>query len=286
MRIGFVGIGRMGEPMVLRLIRSGFQVTVWNRTREKLTSVVAAGANAAADLRELAVGSDVILTMVTDDRAVNEVYCGPNGLLSGNVQRKTFADMSTVLPDTVKTIDRAVRAAEASFVDAPVAGTVQPARDGRLLIFAGGNEADIIKLKPAFDALSRRVDHLGPVGSGAAMKLVHNALLTACWAGLAEATAMGARYGLQFKRMLEIIVETPASFAALPVKIPLLLGEGGEIGFNITNVQKDLRTILAFAEQLGSPTSVMHAVQDVFTDAANRGLADSDVSFVCRPAKT
>ena len=288
MKLGFVGIGRMGEPMVLRLLTGGFQVIVWNRTREKLTKVETAGATVADSLAQLAGDADAVFTIVSDDRAVETVFLGPRGLLSAaDVRGKVFADMSTILPATVKHVAAAVREREASFVDAPVAGTVQPARDGRLLVFAGGDAGDVERLKPALNRMARRIDHLGPVGSGAAMKLVHNALLTTYWSVLAEAVSIGSHYGLDFKRMLEVIGESPAAFAALPVKLPALLGQPSEVGFNIANVQKDLRTITTFADQLAVSTPIVRTVQLAFEQAAKEGLAQEDVAaIVRRNAKT
>src|SRR5262249_26050329 len=187
MKIGFAGIGRMGEPMTLRLLGAGFSVMVWNRTRERLPRVIAAGAIAAESLSALAEQSDAVLTMVTDDAAVEQVYIGPGGLFATDVSGKIFCDLSTVLPETIRRIAGEAQQRRASFVDAPVAGTVQPARDGRLLLFAGGEASDVERLMPVFNALARRIDHIGPVGSGAAMKLVHNALLTAFWVALGDA---------------------------------------------------------------------------------------------------
>src|SRR6185436_17610592 len=137
------GIGRMGDPMVRRLLSAGLKVTVWNRTPEKLSGVVSEGAVRAADLQRLAKASDAVFTMVTDDAAVDQIYLGSNGLLSGDIRGKIFIDMSTILPDTVKRIAKAVADKGGSFVDAPVAGTVQPAREGRLLVFAGGSATDV-----------------------------------------------------------------------------------------------------------------------------------------------
>jgi 3-hydroxyisobutyrate dehydrogenase len=282
MRIGFVGIGRMGEPMVLRLLGAGLNVAVWNRTRGKLASVLAAGARSAEDLVQLTDQSDVVLTMVTDDTAVRDVYLDAKGLLTGNTPGKLFVDMSTILPATVKQVAASVEARGGFFVDAPVAGTVQPAREGRLLIFAGGSAVHVQTLKPAFDAMARRVEYLGPVGSGSAMKLLHNALLATQWAVLAESLAMGSRYGLDLKRMLDVIGESPASFAALAVKIPLILGQPAEIGFNITNVRKDLRTIATFAESLNVPIPVAAAALETFHHAVESGLGGEDVASIVK----
>ena len=279
MKVGFAGIGRMGEPMALRLLGAGFHVVVWNRTAAKTASLVAAGAEAADSLSQLASRSDVVLTMVTDDAAVEAVYAG---LLTADVRGKRFADLSTILPDTVKRVAARVTEKGAAFVDAPVAGTVQPAREGKLLVFAGGDPPDIQALKPIFDALARRVEYLGPVGSGAAMKLTHNTLLSTYWGVLAEAMAMGSRYGLDFKRMLEVIAESPAAFAALPLKTPLLLGQPAEVGFNITNVRKDLKAIAAFAESLGVPINITEAALENYEAALVAGLGAEDVTAIVK----
>ena len=182
------------------------------------------------------------------------------------------------LPATVLRIAAAAAERDASFVDAPVAGTVQPARDGRLLIFAGGAAEDVERLKPVFNVLARRIDHLGPVGSGAAMKLVHNALLSTYWAVFAEAMAMGSRYGLDLKRMLDVISESPANFAALGVKTPLLLGQSSEVGFNIANVRKDLHAIVKFAESTGVPLPIVHTALEKYDARHRDGHAEEDVA--------
>jgi 3-hydroxyisobutyrate dehydrogenase-like beta-hydroxyacid dehydrogenase len=268
----------MGEPMAFRLLNAKFPLIVWNRSREKLAAITAAGAHAVATPRQLAAESEAVLTMVTDDAAVESIYLGSDGLLSASVKGKLFADMSTILPVTVSRIAAAAAERDASFIDAPVAGTVQPARDGRLLIFAGGAAENVEQLKPVFNVLGRRIDHLGPVGSGAAMKLVHNALLSTYWAVFAEAMAMGSRYGLDFKRMLDVISESPANFAALGVKTPLLLGQSSEVGFNIANVRKDLHAIVKFAESTGVPLPIVHAALNRYEQAIAEGHAEEDVA--------
>lgn len=282
MNVGFVGIGRMGEAMVLRLLSGGFPVTVWNRSPQKLHKVIDAGAVRAETLSALARDSNIVLSIVTNDEAVEQIYLAANGLLHGQVEGKLFADMSTILPGTVRRVSERAATAGASFVDAPVAGTVQPAREGRLLILTGGEPKDVERLQPVFNVLGRRTEYLGAVGSGAAMKLTHNALLATHWAGLAESMAIGSRYGLDHKRMLEVIGESPAAFAALPVKLPLLLGLSSDIGFDIANVRKDLETIEAFAKEVQVSTPVVQSVRDSFENAVRHGFGAEDVAAIVR----
>jgi 3-hydroxyisobutyrate dehydrogenase len=272
----------MGEPMVQRLLSSGFEVFVWNRTRSKIEGVVAAGAKAAANLPEMSAHAEITLTMVSDDAAVKEIYLGSPGLLSAKPAGKLFIDMSTILPDTARRVASAAIECGSAFIDAPVAGTVQPAREGRLLILAGGDPRDIERAQPVFAALGRKTDHVGPAGSGAAMKLVHNTLLTTEWAILAESLSMGSRYGLDLKRMLDVILESPAAFAAIPVKMPLLVGASTDIGFDINNVQKDLRTIRQFAESLKVDAGVSKAAASLYRQAVDAGFGKEDVASIVK----
>jgi 3-hydroxyisobutyrate dehydrogenase len=272
----------MGEPMVQRLLLSGFEVFVWNRTRSKIESVVAAGAKAAANLPAIPAHAEITLTMVSDDAAVEEIYLGSHGLLSAKPAGKLFVDMSTILPHTARRVASAAIDCGAAFIDAPVAGTVQPAREGRLLILAGGDPRDVERAQPVFAALGRKTDHIGPSGSGAAMKLVHNTLLAAEWAILAESLSMGSRYGLDLKRMLDVILESPAAFAAIPVKMPLLVGASTDIGFDINNVQKDLRTIRQFAESLKVDAGVSKAAASLYRQAVDAGFGKEDVASIVK----
>src|SRR6185503_18877620 len=171
MRIGIAGLGRMGSAIAARLMEVGHDVTVWNRSGDKAKPLAAAGAKVAANSAELATQVEAIVTILD---AIAAVYEGPTGLLAGNVKGKLVIDMSTVQPETEVALAEKVRAKGAVFVECPVGGTVGPAREGKLLGVAGGTAEDFARAKPLLGQMCRRVEHVGPVGAGSAMKLALN----------------------------------------------------------------------------------------------------------------
>src|SRR5437660_2774454 len=202
MKLGIAGIGKMGAAVAARLIEVGHDVTVWNRTPEKAKAV--AGANIAATPAELTQKSEAVLSILTDAAALDAVYNARSGLLDGNVAGKLFIDMSTVLPATETALARAVRATGAAFVECPVGGSTGPARQGKLIGLMGAEPADAARARPILEQLCRRLEHCGPVGTGAVMKITHNIALMIYWQWLGEARALGRPYGLGLSRMLEI----------------------------------------------------------------------------------
>jgi 3-hydroxyisobutyrate dehydrogenase len=277
-RVGFVGLGRMGRAIVPRIIGGGFPVAVWNRTAEKARDAVKAGAVLAPSLPELTGRSDVILTMLTDDKAVETVYLGTAGLLCEGAEQRLFVEMSTIRPDTVARIADSVRHHGAALVDAPVSGTVEPARQGKLVVLAGGGVGDIERAMPVLTTFARRVAHLGPCGTGATMKLVINMPLDVYWQALAEALAVGTRAGLQLEQMLDLILDSSAAIGVLPARRHAILGSIAEVPFDITGVRKDLLAMSITAQRLGVPTPSLAAALAGFATATAAGWGSRDVA--------
>src|SRR5260221_1304097 len=186
MEIGFCGTGRMGAAMVQRLMDLGHRLAVWNRSADKTKPLLERGARAAKTPAEAAAGREIVITMLTDARAVDAVYDGPQGLLSGDVKGKLFIDMSTVTPETTKKLAARLRAKGAALVECPVGGTVGPARDGKLLGHAGGEPGDFARAKPILEQLCRRGDHLSPNSAGSAIKLATNLPPSVYWEALGD----------------------------------------------------------------------------------------------------
>jgi 3-hydroxyisobutyrate dehydrogenase len=178
MKIGVAGLGRMGSAIAKRLIEVGHDVTVWNRNPDKASPLADTGAKTAASPSELATAAEAIVTILTDAAAIDSVYNGKNGLLSGSITGKLFIEMSTVQPQTEVVLADAVKAKGAAFVECPVGGTVGPALAGKLIGVAGAAPADYERAKPVLEQLCRRVDLVGPVGGGASMKLAINLCLS------------------------------------------------------------------------------------------------------------
>jgi 3-hydroxyisobutyrate dehydrogenase len=282
MEIGFAGTGRMGAAMVLRLMDEGHRLTVWNRSEGKLKPLIEKGARAAETPRALAAANPVVITMLTDAAAIDAVYHGPQGLLAGDAKGKLFIDMSTVTPATARSLAERVRAAGAQFVECPVGGTVGPAREGKLLGLAGGDAADFARAKPILAQLCRRVDHLGPAGVGAAMKLAINLPLIVYWEALGEALSLMRDWGVAPATLIEIMSESSGGTNALKNRAPKLVTalEGGtpDVGFDIDGMRKDLRTIAEYVRTIGIETPLAAAALESYDAAARDGWGNRDGS--------
>src|SRR6266545_1687690 len=187
MQIGIAGIGKMGAAIAQRLMEVGHKVTAWNRSAAKTKPLADAGAAVAATPTELANNAEAVITILTDAAAIDAVYNGASGLLSGDVRGKLFIEMSTVQPATTVALAEKVRGKGAALVECPVGGSTGPARQGKLLGLMGAEPADAARAKPILTQLCRRLEHCGPVGSGSAMKLAINLPLMVAWQAYGEA---------------------------------------------------------------------------------------------------
>jgi 3-hydroxyisobutyrate dehydrogenase len=276
-RIGLAGLGRMGQAMAGRLLAAGFPLAVYNRTRSKAEALLAEGAHWAATPAELVGQADIILTILTDDSAVETIFSGPEGLLSGDCAGKLLVEMSTIRTATITGLRPLVEAARAQLLDVPVSGTLGPARLGQLLGLAGGRAEDLERARPALEALCRRIVHLGPSGSGTTMKLALNLPMAIFWAGLAEAMAMGSQFGLDTAQMLDVYLDSPVALPALRLKAPLILGEAHEVAFDVTGVRKDLLAMIATGQDAGVPMPTSSAALSLFAAATAAGYGEHDL---------
>ena len=279
-QIGIIGLGRMGVAMAERLLAAGFALTVFNRTQAKAEPLLARGATWAASPQQLAAKTDMILTILTDDKAVEHVYNGSEGLLRANLTGKLLIEMSTIRTATVLALLPQVQARGGRMLDAPVSGTLQPARDGQLLFMVGGQTEDLARATPVFDVLGRRTVHLGGNGAGTTMKLALNLPMAIFWAGLAEAMAMGERLGLDREQMLSVYLDSPVALPALRMKAPLLLGEQQEVAFDVTGVRKDLLAMIATGQDAAVPMPTSAAALAHFAAATAAGYGGKDLSAV------
>src|SRR5665213_1746382 len=246
MRIGVAGLGAMGSALAARLMEVGHQVDVWNRTAAKTKALADAGAKVAATPAALAQTSEAIITILTDGAAIDAVYNGPSGLLSGDVKGKLFIEMSTVPPKVELDLAPKVRAKGAAFVECPVGGSTTPARKGQLLGLMGAEPADAERAKPILDHLCRKVEHCGPVGAGSSMKLAINLPLMVAWQAYGEAFAIARKVGWEPKRLVDLFVESNGANKALGMRSDMIVKmlEGRDPGpttFSIANGVKDLR---------------------------------------------
>ena len=230
----------MGAAIAGRLLSRGHAVTVWNRTAGKADLLADAGAQVAATPAQLAAAAEIVITIVTDSAAIDAVYHGKEGLLAGDIAGRLFIDMSTVRPATVQALAAKVRAKSAAFVECPIGGSVDPARDGKLLGFAGGEAGDVARARPVLDQLCRRVEHVGPVGAGASMKLAINLPLHVYWQALGEALSLCMPLGLAPARLLDIFADTSGAPNVLKARVGTIaaaLGSADERGRRIAGLE-------------------------------------------------
>lgn len=283
MLVGIAGLGRMGAAIGARLMESGHPVVVWNRSREKTKPLADAGATVAASPAELARMAECIITILTDAAAIEAVYEGPSGLLSADVAGKLFIEMSTVRPETEVVLAGKVRAGRAAFVECPVGGTTGPARQGKLIGLMGGEPADAARARPLLEQLCRRLEHCGPVGSGAVMKLAINLPLMVYWQALGEALALCRPLGVDPDRLMDLFADTSGGANVLKVRGPMIAamlkgGDAGPVTFNVDSAIKDLHAMLAEGASRGVELPLVQRTLACFEEASRAGLGDQEGS--------
>jgi 3-hydroxyisobutyrate dehydrogenase len=283
MRVGIAGLGRMGAAMGLRLIEVGHEVVVWNRTVDKTAPLVAAGAKLAASPTELAGQVDTIITIVTHAEAQHAIYDGPQGLLAADLRGRVVLEMSTVQPHEEVALAARVRAAGAAFVECPVGGTTGPARQGKLIGLVGGDARDVARVKPLLDQLCRRVEHVGPVGAGASMKLAINLPLLVAYQAIGEAYTLCRHLGLDTTALMELFSDTSGGANILKVRGPAIaaaLSGAAPIppAFDVDSIRKDLCTMVAEAKSRGASLPLAERTLAIFDDASKDGWGDRDGS--------
>ena len=281
MHIGIAGTGKMGSAMARRLLGCQQRVTVWNRTRDKAEPLLALGAQWAATPAELAGTADLLISMVTDERALDDVYCGPQGLLAGAVKGKLLIDMSTVKPATQQQMATRVEAAGAAYLECPVGGSVGPAQEGKLLGFVGGASGDLERARELLGQLCRRVEHVGPHGAGATMKLAINLPLMVYWQTLSEALSLIQPLGLDPARVVEIFAETSGGPNMLKVRGSMIAqalsgAKSPQVTVDVATMRKDMNAMLAQAQLQGRELPLTALALSCFERAAGAGLDLAD----------
>ena len=275
----------MGAAIAQRLMSLGHELTVWNRTAEKTRPLAALGAKVAATPSQLASSSEAVITILTDAAAIDAAYHGREGLLSGGISGKLFIEMSTVRPETERALAAKLREKSAAMVECPVGGTVGPAKDGKLFGFVGGEAADVARARPLLDQLCRRVEHVGPIGAGASMKLAINLPLLVFWQAFGEALALCRSLGLDSARIVDIFADTSGGPNVLKGRGAVLAAalqgkDTGPITVDIDAMRKDLRTMVEEAGSLGTRLPVTSRALECYDEASREGLGKSDITAI------
>jgi 3-hydroxyisobutyrate dehydrogenase len=285
MKIGVCGTGRMGSAIARRLITLGHEVGVWNRDSSKTHPLTDAGAKGFASPAELVEGCETTVVMLLNDAASEVIYRGPNGILKAQLAGKLIIDMSTVRPDTMQAIGASSTQLGAAFVEAPVAGSTGPAKEGKLFAMLGGEKSDIARAMPVLQQLCRRIEHIGALGSGSTLKLAVNLPLLVYWQALGESLTICKPLNLSADRLIDILSDTAGAPAAMKgrgaIIAKVLAGEPpGETAFGLNAARKDLATAVQFAASLHAELPVATSALACFAEAEAAGLGEADATAI------
>jgi len=273
-QIGWIGLGNMGTPMASNLSKAGFSLTVFNRSADKTKPFENTNITIAQNISELVGHSEIIFTMLSNDEAVSMVYYEILGMK--DISGKLFIDMSTISEELSVSIAQKLKQKNASFLDAPVAGSTQPATNGTLTIMVGGDVSDVTLALPYFEKLGKFIKHVGPNGKGIATKLSVNYFLSILYLGLAETVLFAENNGINRSDLLEIINESACGSGATKVKTPLLISEDYKPAFALSLMQKDVM----LAQKNGVNFPLTDAIIETYTKALQSGMGNQDVISV------
>ncbi|WP_405172262.1 2-hydroxy-3-oxopropionate reductase [Paenibacillus sp. FSL H8-0280] len=275
-RIGFIGLGIMGRPMSLNLIRAGYDVSVYDINQTAVMSLADAGARGAASPKEVAEHSDVIFTMLPNSEHVRTVIMGEQGVLAGANTGSIIIDMSSISPVVSKELAQLVSQSGLYMLDAPVSGGEPKAIDGTLAIMVGGNEMIFESVKEVLQVVGQDVTRVGDNGSGATAKLANQIIVNLNIAAMSEALVFAAKAGIDVEKMYQAIRSGLAGSAVLDAKVPLILDRnfvaGGRIDINL----KDMTNVMETAHDIGVPLPLSSQLLEIFHALKIDGKAADD----------
>jgi 3-hydroxyisobutyrate dehydrogenase-like beta-hydroxyacid dehydrogenase len=274
--IGFIGTGTMGSRMIVRLLKAGHTVFVFNRHQAKAEPLLKKGAKLAKTIKELVAASDYICISVPDDNAIKDVV---TQAVTDDCSGKVFISLSTISPDMAVELSEVITKHKAYFLDAPVSGSAPQVEAAQLVIFVGGNEAKYKSAKPLFKAISKETYYMGPAGNGSRMKLVVNTLLGLGVQALAESLTLGERMGLSKDTLIEVLTTTVVVSPSQKIKMQNALANNYDVAFSLANMYKDFGLIIDQAHKTLTPMPATAAAVQVSAVGMSRKL-DKDFSVV------
>lgn len=286
--LGYLGLGMMGFPMASRLLNAGHDVAVWNRTVGKATALVDAGARLAANPLGVATAASVIFMCVTDAESVENVVFGQNGIAAAAGTGKLVVDFSSIHPDATRSIAARLKAANGmGWIDAPVSGGTKGAEEGTLAVMAGGELADIERVRPYVLAMARRLTHMGPIGSGQTTKLCNQVIVGCAMAVLAEATRLAANAGIDAAKLPEALAGGFADSIPLQLFVPRMVNaiHSPPLG-HIATMLKDLDTVADVAQATSTPVPMSALAAQLFRLAKVARGADADALEIYKLSAT
>ena len=272
----------MGRPMAANLLKAGFAVTVWNRTATRMEALVAQGARAAASARDAAAAADVLITIVSDPPALEQVLWGEQGALAGLRRGSVLVDSSTVSPALERRVATACAERGVESLDAPVTGGTWGAEKGELVFMVGGPAETLARVEPVLGSMGKRWFHLGPNGAGQTVKLAMNMLFALEVDALAEALALATAGGVPGEKLVEVMQSSMGRAPLLDIKAPMLLEHKYAPSFPLRLMHKDVTLALELAKQLGVPLPAAAAAREIYDTVLRAAREDLDYAAVGR----
>ena len=282
MRVGFVGLGTMGGAMAANAARAGFGVTAWNRTPGRAADLEALGVSIAASPADVARASGVVITIVSDTPDVEAVLFGPRGVAEGAKSGTLVVDMSTISPSATRNFAERLAAKDVGMLDGPVSGGSEGAKKGTLSIFIGGDAADLERARPVLQSLGTTITHVGPIGSGQAVKAVNQVILAGTYIGVAEGIVLAIKAGLDVEQTVAALSGGAAQSWVLANRSGRMLANDYPLGFKVALHRKDLGIALSMARELGASLPISAMVEAIEAGLIGQGHADDDMSAVAR----
>jgi 3-hydroxyisobutyrate dehydrogenase-like beta-hydroxyacid dehydrogenase len=278
--LGYVGLGVMGGGVVRRLLDAGHTVTVWNRTREKATPLLEAGALWGESPRDVTERSDVVFTMVTNTAAVQAVCEGDDGILAGLGPGKVYVDMSTASPSNTRALAEQVAARGAQMLDAPVSGSVITLEQGKLTVMVGGDADTFERVKAILEAIGPRVFHLGGSGSAVTMKIAINLSLAVQMLAFSEGVLLAEKTGISRERAVEVMLASVIASPMVVYRGPFVIEQPDEAWFDCHMMQKDLNLALELGHELEVPLPTTSVTNELLTAANGMGIGHKDFAVL------
>ncbi len=276
MMIGFIGLGIMGKPMAKNLLKAGYSLAVYNRSKSSVEELVGFGATSFSSSREVAAVSDVIITMLPNSPDVEEVVLGKDGIIEGARPNSILVDMSSISPITSREISAKLAKKHVSMLDAPVSGGEPKAIDGTLAIMVGGPEEVFAKVEPILQVMGASVTLVGEIGSGNITKLANQIMVAANIAGMSEALVLATKANVDPEKVFKAIRGGLAGSTVLDAKAPLVLEGNFKPGFRIDLHIKDLQNALDTAQGVGTPSPISEAAITMMRSLSSEGKGDDD----------
>ena len=275
-RIGFIGIGLMGQHMARHLLDAGHPLTVWNRTKNKAQELLSAGAVWTDSPKTLAQSSEVVITMVTDSAASEAVSCGPDGILEGAHAGLTLIDMGSIAPEMSRLIAERAHAKGVRMLDAPVTGNPKVAAAGKLGIMVGGPLETFNACLPIFEKMAVKIVYAGENGMGTTLKLINNLILGVAVEAVSEALVLAVKAGIDPQKVIDITSVGGARTAAMETRGPRMIRRDFSAGFSTSNMYKDFTGVMKLADECGVSLPAASISREILRAAKTQGKGDLD----------